>query len=24
MTVSGSGGEYEGYQPEDIEDIYLN
>lgn len=24
MTVSGSGGESEGYQPEDIEDIYLN
>jgi len=24
MTVSGSGGEYEGYQPEDIEYIYLN
>jgi hypothetical protein len=24
MTVSGSGSEYEGYQPEDIEDIYLN
>ncbi len=24
MTVSGSGGEYEGYQPEDIEDIYLS